>query len=145
MSGEVTRREFVVGVSAVGGAVALCTAPGAEAFNRRAAESRTAVSFAAAGPSEVTVLLFDPEHAGACRKSAEAAEGCAKVALAGDRVRFAAQFFGRADAPARVDGLTSYADYIVLSGCAAEHGYRVIAEVARGDLTEWAVGRRAIV
>jgi hypothetical protein len=128
MSDAVTRREFVVGASALGGML-LLSPPG--------------MALPLAKPAEPQVLLFDPDHAAACTRVAEAAEGCAKVAIVGDRVRFARQFFSGADVPSCVGGLTSYSDYVLLSGCAAEHGYRVVAEVARGPLTQWRVERRA--
>jgi hypothetical protein len=136
MTRPVGRREFVVGASAVGGALAVLSAPGLATPSARSA-------MPSAKPAESQVLLFDPEHAGACRKVAEAAEGCAKLPIVGDRVRFSREFFAAADAPSCVEGLTSYSDYILLSGCAAEHGYRVVAETARGPLTQWRVERRA--
>ena len=37
--------------------------------------------------------------------------------------------------------LTTYADYIVLSGCAAEAGYRVISVRAQDALVRWKVAR----
>jgi hypothetical protein len=124
-----TRREFVVGASAVG--AVLCVG------------SSAVMAMPVAGETEPEILLFDPEHAEACRKVGEGISGCRTLAVVGDRVRFARQFFSGAAVPSRVAGLTSYSDYILLSGCAAEHGYRVVAETARSALVQWKVERRA--
>lgn len=61
-------------------------------------------------------------------------------AITGDRVRFARDVFGPS-APEIVGGLTTYADFLVLTGCAAEAGYRVISERAEGTLIRWQVAR----
>lgn len=129
MSGGITRREFVAGASALGGVLCLMSSPA------------MAVPFAERADAEV--LLFDPDHPDACRKVAEQAGSCTTLAVTGDRVRFASEFFSGAAAPSRVAGLTSYSDYVLLSGCAAERGYRVVAEEARGPLVQWKVERRA--
>jgi hypothetical protein len=139
VTGTISRREFVVGVSAAGGVLAVLSSPAGMAL-----PVAKPAELPVAEPAESQVLLYDPDHPGACRKVTEAAEGCAKLPIVGDRVRFSREFFAAADAPSRVEGLTSYSDYILLSGCAAEHGYRVVAETARGPLTQWEVERRAI-
>jgi hypothetical protein len=124
-----TRREFIVGSSALAGALCLGSSP------------VTAVP--RAGNAQPEIVLFDPGHAEACRKIGEGVGGCRTLAISGDRVRFARQFFSGAAVPSHIAGLTSYSDYVLLSGCAAEHGYRVVAETARGPLVEWKVERRA--
>jgi hypothetical protein len=121
-----TRREFVVGASALGGMLCLGSSAGV-----------------AMPLTEPEILLFDPENTEACRRVSEGVSGCTTLAVVGDRVRFAKQFFSGSAAPSRVAGLTSYSDYILLGGCAAEHGYRVVAETAQGALVQWKVERRA--
>jgi hypothetical protein len=61
-------------------------------------------------------------------------------AISGDPVRFARGVFGP-NAPEIVGGLTSYADFLVLTGCAAEAGYRVLSERTEGALIRWKVAR----
>ena len=61
-------------------------------------------------------------------------------AITGDPVRFARDVFGPS-APEIVGGLTTYADYLVLTGCAAEAGYRLISERGEGALVRWKVAR----
>jgi hypothetical protein len=116
-----TRREFIAGTVAVGGFVLLTKYQNA------------------AASVEPQLVLYDPEAAGA------RPHACATLPVVGDRVRFARDVFGAPAAPAMVAGVTTYADYILLSGCAAEHGYRVLSEPlpAAGEraLVEWKVRR----
>jgi hypothetical protein len=62
--------------------------------------------------------------------------------VVGDPVRFAERIFASPETPDMVAGYTSYADFIVLSGCAAEHGYRVTREETSHSLVAWTVARR---
>jgi len=130
VSAEHSRREFVVGALAAAGGLILF------------AGQQNAV--AALSSTQPELLVFDPEHADACRAVADnaAAQECTTRAVVGDRVRFAMELLSAPNAPLVVAGLTSYADFILLSGCAAEHGYRVVSETARGPLTSWKVVRR---
>ena len=48
----------------------------------------------------------------------------ARMAVDGDRVRFARRVFGQLR-PGRVVGMTRYADYLLLADAAREEGYRV--------------------
>jgi hypothetical protein len=66
--------------------------------------------------------------------------GCRTIAITGDRVRFGREVFA-SGAPEIIGGLTTYADYIMLSGCAAEAGYRVISERTQGRLVRWKIAR----
>jgi hypothetical protein len=131
-----SRRDFIAGTLAVGGALLLSKY-----------ESATAMSPAGPEPAQPRLVLFDPESTSACRVASDgASHGCATLPVVGDRVRFARDVFGASAAPAVVAGVTTYADYILLSGCAAEHGYRVLSErlPAAGErfLVEWKVGVR---
>jgi hypothetical protein len=84
-----------------------------------------AATVAASGPR---LLVVDYDLAGAHELAREAASnGCRTLALTGDRVRLARDVFA-ADAPDVIGGITTYADFIVLTGCAAEAGYRVLSE-----------------
>ena len=69
MSDDMTRREFVVGVTAMGGVLAVLSPPG--------------MAMPLGRPAAAQVLLFDPEHAGACQKVAEAEGRCEKVPIVG--------------------------------------------------------------
>jgi hypothetical protein len=118
-------------------------------------EEAASVDIMAAG--EPRLFLFDPEHADACRDiaingnlaSARAVAGratsgtqsCEARAIVGDRVRFALDLFAAANPPAVVVGVSTYADFILLSGTAAEHGYRVLEESAQGSLVSWKIAR----
>ena len=127
MSGdsEFTRREFVVGAISALAVVAMGPA------------------LAAIAPEAAGLMVFDPEHADACRRveGAAAAQGCATLPVVGDRVRFGRDLFASGKAPAIVAGLTHYADYILLSGCAAEHGYRLQSVQVQTHLVEWTVAK----
>ncbi len=67
--------------------------------------------------------------------------GAAPRAIEGDRVRFASALL--AERPHEIRGVTRYADYLLLSGAAAEAGYRVVsrANLDSGALS-WAIRRR---
>jgi hypothetical protein len=103
-----------------------------------------------------TLLWFDPTRSDACVVAGAAARrGTATQAITGDRVRFAnSQLNG---APQTFAGVSGYADFILLSGCAAEAGYRLVNElsypvagapIARsatgGALVYWSVTQRRI-
>ena len=129
---DFTRREFVAGAIAVGSAFALSL--------------KGQSALAAAAPSEMTeatpqLLVFDPEHPGACQRvESVAGQGCATLPVEGDRVRFAHALLSSGKAPEVIAGLTRYADFLLLSGCAAEHGYRVLSEQMRDGLVGWKIG-----
>jgi hypothetical protein len=150
-STEHTRRDFIAGAIALSGGLllsgkgqnALATTPLCE-------EQRAAVE--AMLLSEPQLVLFDAERSDACRNVSAAAtataagQGCAVRAIEGDRVRFAREVLGAADAPPIVLGHTTYADFILITGSAAEHGYRVLSEQcasagAQGALVTWKIGR----
>ncbi|HEU4625049.1 MAG TPA: hypothetical protein VFS52_09820 [Steroidobacteraceae bacterium] len=115
-----TRREFMIGTVAAGGAIALAPA-----------------ALAATEP----LFLADDELAHASRLAADAASrGWRIVRITGDRVRFAREVFGPG-APDVVAGATRYADFIVLAGCASEAGYRLTGSRAEGGLVRWKVVR----
>lgn len=63
------------------------------------------------------------------------------IAIEGDRVRLARQLLARK--PHEIRGITRYADFLLLSGAAAEQGYRVVQrDVLDGDALSWSVRRR---
>ena len=76
-----------------------------------------------------------------------AARWPARMAIDGDRVRFARRVFGELR-PGRVVGLTRYADYLLLADAAREQGYRVmLGKPPRESLVVWTAslpGRRAM-
>jgi hypothetical protein len=136
-----TRREFVAGAIAVGGLVSL-NLPSSATGATESANSGGPCE-ASAPATNAQLLLYDPEHAEACRRVAdEARSACPTSPIVGDRVRLANQIFVSAKAPDVVAGFTGYADFIVLSGCAAEHGYRVTREETSHTLVAWTVARR---
>jgi hypothetical protein len=68
-------------------------------------------------------------------------------------VRFARNLLSSASAPDVFAGLSGYADFILLSGCAAEAGYRLLVErtqpaavddTAHGALVYWIAARRRV-
>jgi hypothetical protein len=136
-----TRREFVAGAIAMGSLVSLnVPSPASGATERPNIGDLSEMS---APATNAQLLLYDPEHAEACRRVAEDAAGaCPTYPVIGDRVRLANEIFASANAPDIVAGVTSYADFIVLSGCAADHGYRVIREETSHTLAAWTVARR---
>jgi hypothetical protein len=120
-----TRREFMVGTAVAAGAL-LVDQP---------------VNAARMASTEPRLLLLDLELADAHRVAAEAeAVGCRALAITGDRVRFGREVFA-SGAPEIIGGLTTYADYIMLSGCAAEAGYRVLSERAQDAFVRWKIAR----
>ncbi len=125
---EHSRRDFMVGAAiALGSGLLLSDQQGA------------AATMLSAKPQ---LLLFDPDQADACRDLAGGAgRGCITRPIVGDRVRFARDVLSDASAPEIVSGITSYADFVLLSGCAAEQGYRVLSERAHGPLIVWKIGR----
>ncbi|HVY79561.1 MAG TPA: hypothetical protein VG994_01155 [Steroidobacteraceae bacterium] len=115
-----TRREFMIGTVAVGGTIAL--APAALAATD-------------------SLFVADDELFYASQLAAEAASrGWRILPVTGDRVRFAREVFGPG-APDVIAGATRYADFIVLTGCASEAGYRLTGSRADGDLVRWKVVR----
>jgi hypothetical protein len=123
--GAYSRRGFIAGAVAAGSGLALLSTP---------------VDMTSAGQPQL--FLFDAERADACRNVAgNAAHSCEARAIVGDRVRFALDLFAAARAPDVVAGVSTYADFILLSGTAAEHGYRVLEESAQGPLVSWRIAR----
>jgi hypothetical protein len=121
---EFSRRGFIAGVAAVGCGLVL--------LPKQAS--------AAAGMPQL--FLFDPEHADLCRSLAgSTAPSCEARAIVGDRVRFALDLFASERAPTVVAGVSTYADFILLTGTAAEHGYRVLEELPQGSLVSWKIAR----
>jgi hypothetical protein len=116
----VKRRQFL-------GAAALA-ASGAAACPVRAAVSRK------------TLWVYDPAALGAVGAADLFPPGAQRVAIAGDRIRLARDLLARE--PQEIRGVTRYADYLVLSGAAAELGYRVVSRAAlNGNALSWAVRR----
>jgi hypothetical protein len=96
---------------------------------------------AAMTATEPQLLVIDYDIAEARRLAAHAAGSASRtLAITGDRVRFARDLFG-SSAPEVIGGLTSYADFIVLTGCAAEAGYRLISERTESALVRWKIAR----
>ena len=130
-----SRRHFVAGALGVAGAV-MCLESHAGA-SRRLHE-------------EPAVLLFDPARSDARDRAAGMGAGWVARPIVGDRVRFAREMLGNdGAATAKLAGLTSYGDFILLSGCAAEAGYRLTSEslyrapggLEHGALVHWVVER----
>jgi hypothetical protein len=115
-----SRRDFIAGALAVGGALLLTKY-----------DSATAMS-----STEPQLVLYDPESVTTCSYA------CATLPVKGDRVRFAREVFAAHTAPDSIGGVTHYADYVLLSGCAAEQGYRVLEERFEGTLVHWKIARR---
>jgi hypothetical protein len=64
-----------------------------------------------------------------------------RLAIDGDRVRFARKLF-QDMRPGRVAAMTRYADYLLLSGAAREHGYRTVLTGPSDDaLFAWTAER----
>jgi hypothetical protein len=112
-------------------------------------------SIPAAGvtPDEPELFLFDAQRADACRWAAAAECRLGAQPIVGDRVRFARNLLSGGSAPDVFAALSGYADFILLSGCAAEAGYRVLVErvhpaaadeTAHGALVYWVAGRRRV-
>ena len=110
-------------------------------------------SVAAEMQSAAPMLMFyDPSRTDA-RGLADAAaqRGTVTRAITGDRIRFAREQIKRA--PSALAGITGHADFILLSGCAAEVGYRLVQEYrypltraqdAQGALVFWVVAQRRL-
>jgi hypothetical protein len=105
-------------------------------------DRRRFVALAAATPLVAThaqassvarpILLFDPALAAAVQiGDAARARGADVRAIAGDRVRYAAALL--AARPARLAGITSYADFLLLSGAAEETGLRLTGSTRHCD------------
>ncbi len=77
-------------------------------------------ALALAGEALQSVAVFEAEEPAA---RAFASGRSPALALDGDRVRFARSLF-RQQRPARVVGMTRYADYLLLAEAAREEGYR---------------------
>jgi hypothetical protein len=141
---EFTRRVFVMGAistAAVATVAASALLTPAQRASGEIAPARPAANESASAAT-ARLLVFDPEHADACQRVAGGAgKGCTTLPVTGDRVRFGRELFGSKNAPAVVAGLTHYADYILLSGCAAEHGYRVQSAQVQPRLVEWTVAQ----
>ena len=117
-----TRRDFVTATLATGTALLL----------------ETPLNAAAMSATEPQLMVVDLNIADACHFVA----GCRTLALTGDSVRFAREVFAPS-ATEIIGGITTYADFVVLTGCAAEAGYRLISERAEGTFMRWKVARLA--
>jgi len=107
---------------------------GAAAVTAGAAASASAR--AAAGTS---LWVYDPI---ALARPDLLPEGAERIAVEGDRVRLARRLLARA--PQEIRGVTRYADFLLLSGAAAELGYRVASRTTLdGNLLGWAVRRQS--
>lgn len=108
-----------------------------------AALSLAAAPLLAAVPASNEWLLFDPESALA-RHHASRRTGAR--AIQGDRVRFARALLADSSAPARISGVSRYADFLLLSEALAEAGYRLTAEPKRlGEACfAWSCERRRL-
>ena len=103
------------------------------------------------GPAPM-LMFFDPSRADACGLADAAAQrGTVTRAISGDRIRFAREQIN--SAPSTLAGVTGHADFILLSGCAAEVGYRLVQEYrypltrapdAHGALVFWSVAQRRL-
>lgn len=85
------------------------------------------------------IMLFDPASPEA-RAMAQEARGQRLIALNGDPVRFWRDRLANAVGP--IGGITSWSDYVLLRGLAAEHGLRVrheehIAVAGKPMLVRW--------
>ncbi len=132
-----SRRGFIAGTLGIAGGLLL-------------SEKIAAAGVAADEPQ---LLLFDPQRTDACRWAATAECRWTTQPIVGDRVRFARNLLSGASAPDVFAGLSGYADFILLSGCAAEAGYRLLVErlhsaaadeAEHGALVYWIAGRRRV-
>lgn len=106
-----------------------------------------AAGAAAAGPVRAAatgraIWLYDPALAPSQGLAARASTPGAELRrLEGDRIRLAQTML--AAAPHEIGGITRYADFLLLSGAAAERGYRVTAKSMLPDgALRWTVRRR---
>lgn len=107
-------------------------------------------SAAAVMQGDTPLIWFDPSRADARDLArAIAQRGTATQAITGDCIRFAREQL--TSAPPVLAGITGHADFILLSGCAAEVGYRLAKEYrypaasgrgAPGALVFWMVTQR---
>lgn len=98
----------------------------------------------------VSLLWFDPARSDARGLATTFIHrGMTTLAITGDRIRFARQHMH--DTPVAFAGVTDYADFILLSGCAMEVGYRLVKEYrypatntldAQGALVFWTMAQR---
>ena len=110
------------------------------------------IAAAAMASDEPQLLLFDPQRADACRWAATAECRLGTQPIVGDRVRFARNLLSGDSVPDVFACLSGYADFILLSGCAAEARYRLLVEhmhlaakaTAHGALVYWIAGRRRV-
>jgi len=103
-----------------------------------AAGTAAAHSVRAATSGGGTLWVYDPT---ALKRTDMLPEGVERIAVQGDRVRLARRLL--AQAPQEIRGVTRYADFLLLSGAAAELGYRVASRTALdGNLLGWAVRRQ---
>jgi hypothetical protein len=101
-----------------------------------AAAAAVAPAFAEGAEGAVAVFEADEPAARAFARSR-----ALRLAVDGDRVRFARKLFVEAR-PARVVGMTRYADYLILAEAAREHGYRAVLAGQPGDgLFAWTAQR----
>ena len=84
------------------------------------------------GAASIAVFEAD-EPAARAFAEGRSAKGGMTLAVDGDRIRFARRLFGEAR-PLQVVAMTRYADFLLLSEAAREHGYRTrLVEDAAGD------------
>ena len=120
------RRHFLATLLATAGSVAVVPAHAASLTKRR-------------------IWVYDPALP-AIMPLVEAARatGDDVRAIGGDCIRFARDMVG--DGTASLAGVTRYADFLMLSGVAAEAGYRVVSQAmlpgSRGAAIAWALRRK---
>ena len=120
------RRHFLATLLATAGSVAVVPAHAASLTKRR-------------------IWVYDPALP-AIMPLVEAARatGDDVRAVEGDRIRFARDMVG--GGTASVAGVTRYADFLMLSGVAAEAGYRVVSQAlwpgSSGAAISWTLQRR---
>jgi len=103
-----------------------------------AAGAAAASSVRAAVGGGGTLWVYDPT---ALMRTDLLPEGAERIPVEGDRVRLARRLL--AQAPQEIRGVTRYADFLLLSGVAAELGYRVASRTTLdGNLLGWAVRRQ---
>jgi len=80
------------------------------------------------------LILFDPTMAASARLADQVRKhGAAVLALSGDRIRFMRDVV--ASRPRVIAGMTSYADFLLLSGTAAESGFRLDSHAQHRNIT----------
>lgn len=94
---------------------------------------------------ERPMLVYDTNFPAAKRYAiASRSEFAAVHAVGGDRVRFARALVAKR--PEALSGLTRYPDFLLLTGEAAEAGYRLVAQSQHaekgGALIAWTMRRR---